>query len=382
MENRLMIRRKRGFTLIELLVVIAIIAVLISLLLPAVQSAREAARRAQCVNNLKQIGLAIHNYHSSNDALPPSGSSHIFVCSDGGQLKQAWSSKARILPYMEQQATFNSANFMLDPEWSWGGGVDAPTGWEASNVTTKATRIDSFLCPSDNKKGNRNNRASTVDVKGNAGVAQTANYCENIGGNRWFYGGQPNGIAYFHGSTAPCGGYLEQQTRQTITFASISDGLSMTALWSEIIKGDGQGPGDSSDSLGMIYNLGAPYTSNTTGVPNAIAGELLNSQLCDSSKSKNFSWRGERWVTQDPGRGGWYSHTSSPNRKSCTYSNGGGIGKFSYEGIITASSSHPGGINVVFGDGSVRFVKNTVNFQVWYAIGTRAGGEIVSADAL
>jgi prepilin-type processing-associated H-X9-DG protein len=113
-----------------------------------------------------------------------------------------------------------------------------------------------------------------------------------------------------------------------------------------------------------------------------VAGELLNSKLCDSSTSRNFSWRGERWVTQDPARGGWYSHTSAPNRKSCTYSNGGGIGKFSYEGIITASSSHPGGINVVFCDGSVRFVKNTINYQVWYAIGTRAGGEIVSADAL
>jgi len=316
MENRLMLRRNRGFTLIELLVVIAIIAVLISLLLPAVQSAREAARRAQCVNNLKQIGLAIHNYHSSNDALPPAGSSQMPVCSDGGQLKNAWSCKSRILPYMEQQATYNSANLSLDPEWSWGGGVDNG-GWEVSNVTTKATRIDAFLCPSDNKKGNRGNRASNVDPSGNPGIAQTANYCENIGGNRFFFGGQPNGIAYFHGSTNPCGGgYLEEQTRQTLSFTNISDGLSMTALWSEIIKGDGQGPGDSSDSLGMIYNLGAPYTSNTTGVASAVAGELLNSKLCDSSTSKNFSWRGERWVTQDPGRGGWYSHTAAPNRKS------------------------------------------------------------------
>src|SRR3954447_9658371 len=103
-EIRPMPSQKRGFTLIELLVVIAIIAVLISLLLPAVQSAREAARRAQCTNNLKQIGLAVHNYVSTNDALPPSGSSHMPNCSDGGQLKNAWSCKARILPYMEQQA--------------------------------------------------------------------------------------------------------------------------------------------------------------------------------------------------------------------------------------------------------------------------------------
>jgi len=188
-EIRLMLPRKRGFTLIELLVVIAIIAVLISLLLPAVQSAREAARRAQCVNNLKQIGLAIHNYHSSNDAVPPAGSSQLNTdtsgkpITDGGQLKNAWSCKFRILPYMEQQATYNAANLSLDPEWSWGGGVDNG-GWEASNVTAKATRINSFLCPSDLKKGNRNNRSSSVNAATNPDVAQTTNYCESIGGNR------------------------------------------------------------------------------------------------------------------------------------------------------------------------------------------------------
>jgi prepilin-type N-terminal cleavage/methylation domain-containing protein/prepilin-type processing-associated H-X9-DG protein len=378
-----MLPRKNGFTLIELLVVIAIIAVLISLLLPAVQSAREAARRAQCTNNLKQIGLAIHNYHSTNDALPPSGSSHYV----NGNVRGPWSAKSRILPYMEQQALFNSINFALDPEWSNGYGVDCGS-WECSNVTVKATRIDAYLCPSDLRKGNRNNRSSVVNVVSNPDVAQTTNYNENIGGNRWFYGGQPNGIAYYHGSTADSGNnYLESQTRQTLSFASISDGLSMTAFWSEYVKGDGQGPGDSSDGLGMVYFFNAPYTTNTTGVASAVAGELLNSKLCDASTGKNFSWRGERWVTQDEFRGGFYSHTSPPNRKSCSYSGGVGgadsnIASFVFEAISTSSSSHPGGVNVLFGDGSVRFVKNSVNYQIWYAIGSRAGGEIVSADAL
>jgi len=391
-EISLMLPRKRGFTLIELLVVIAIIAVLISLLLPAVQSAREAARRAQCVNNLKQIGLAIHNYHSSNDAVPPAGSSQLNTdgsgkpINDGGQLKNAWSCKFRILPYMEQQTTYNAANLSLDPEWSWGGGTPG-SDWERANVTAKATRINSFLCPSDLKKGNRGDRSSVVDAINVANVSQTANYCENIGGNRWFYGGQPNGFAYFHGSAPDSGqGYQETQTRQTLSFANFSDGLSMTAFWSEFIKGDGVDPNASAtDGLGMVYFLGAPYTNNA-GAPNIVTAELLNSQLCDAQVGKpgshNFSWRGERWCTQDPARGGWYSHTGPPNRASCTYSNGGGIGKYSYEGIITAGSAHPGGVNVLFGDGSVRFVKNSVNYPIWYAIGTRAGGEIVSADAL
>jgi prepilin-type N-terminal cleavage/methylation domain-containing protein/prepilin-type processing-associated H-X9-DG protein len=384
-ENRLMLSRKRGFTLIELLVVIAIIAVLIALLLPAVQSAREAARRAQCTNNLKQIGLAIHNYHSTNDALPPSGSSHVI---NGNNLRGPWSCKTRILPFLEQQSLFNCINFSLDPEWSNGYGVDNG-GWEASNVTVKATRIDAFLCPSDLKKGNRNNRVSAVDARNNPDASQSTNYNENIGGNRWYYGGQPNGIAYFHGSS-PAGSYKEDQTRQTISFANVSDGLSMTAFWSEYVKGDGVGPGDAADGLGMVYHIGFTYQNiPPVGTGTIAAAELQISRLCDSVLSRDFSWRGERWVTQDPFRGGWYSHTSTPNRKSCSYSNPdgsgvppGGVNEFSFEAVSTAGSAHPGGVNVLFGDGSVRFIKSTINYQTWYAIGSRAGGEVLSSDAL
>ena len=140
--------RTRGFTLIELLVVIAIIAVLIALLLPAVQSAREAARRTQCTNNLKQIGLAIHNYHSTNDSLPPSGSSHFF----GGFIRGGFSCKTRILPYMEQTQVFNTINFALDPEWSNGYGVD-DGGWERTNVTVRRSgSTPSFALPTSRRE--------------------------------------------------------------------------------------------------------------------------------------------------------------------------------------------------------------------------------------
>jgi prepilin-type N-terminal cleavage/methylation domain-containing protein/prepilin-type processing-associated H-X9-DG protein len=378
-ESSIMIARRRGFTLIELLVVIAIIAVLISLLLPAVQSAREAARRAQCVNNLKQIGLAIHNYVSSTDSLPPAGSSHI----TGGNVRNAFSMKVRILPYLEQQNVFNTVNFALDPEWSGpDGGINNMGSWQGANITAKGARIAAYLCPSDIRKGNRNNRyASVFDTSGwHPDISQVANYCENNGGNRMLFGGQPNGITYFDGST-PDTGLLESQTRQTLGFANITDGLSMTAFWSEFVKADGEGPGDGADSLGMTYSSGIPSTNNP--VPgNIYSSEYQNALICQQSLNRNFSWHGERWTTQDPGRGGGYWHTQLPNRKSCYYSDVNGPGETTYQAMLAAASSHPGGVNVLFGDGSVRFVKSSVGYNIWYAIGTRAGGEVVSSDSL
>jgi prepilin-type processing-associated H-X9-DG protein len=363
--------------------VIAIIAVLISLLLPAVQSAREAARRSQCVNNLKQIGLAIHNYVSSTDALPPAGSSHI----TNGSPRNCFSMKVRILPYMEQQNVFNTVNFALDPEWSGpDNGINNMSSWQGANITAKGARIASYLCPSDIRKGNRNNRyASVFDTGGwHPDISQTTNYCENNGGNRMLFGGQPNGITYFHGSTPdtlPTQWGLESQTRQTLGFANISDGLSMTAFWSEFVKADGEGPGDGADSLGMIYT--APINSNNNPVPgNIYSSEYQNAQICQQSLVRDFSWHGERWTTQDPGRGGGYWHTQLPNRKSCFYQDKAGVDSTTYQAILAAASSHPGGVNVLFGDGSVRFVKSSVAYNVWYGIGTRGGGEIVSSDSL
>jgi prepilin-type N-terminal cleavage/methylation domain-containing protein/prepilin-type processing-associated H-X9-DG protein len=377
-----MLPRRRGFTLIELLVVIAIIAVLIALLLPAVQSAREAARRSQCVNNLKQIGLALHNYHSSNDSLPPAGSSHI----TNGNVRACFSMKVRILPFMEQQVVFNAINFSKDAEWAQDTGE--ANGWANENATAKSVRIASYLCPTDYRKGNRNNRESSVwsGTSINGDLSQQSNYAENDGGNRMFYGGQPNGIAYWIGST-PDQVQLDSQTRQTLGFSNVTDGLSNTAFWAEFVKSDGNGPGDASDSLGMIYT--ANVASTTMSVPgNILASELANATICLQSLAKDFSWHGERYVVQDIGRGGGYSHTQLPNRKSCYYNdkvaNGGSlasINSYTWESMVASASYHPGGVNVLFGDGSVRFVKSSVGYPIWYALGTRAGGEVLSSDS-
>jgi prepilin-type processing-associated H-X9-DG protein len=213
-------------------------------------------------------------------------------------------------------------------------------------------------------------------------ASQVSNYCENNGGNRFLYSFQPNGISYWHGSSLDSGkGWFETFVRTTVGLQQIPDGLSNTAFFSEIIKGDGSDPATSSDSLGMIYTASIPAVNNP--VPgNVLQSEFQNAQFCNQSLSKDFSWRGERYVTQDIGRGGGYSHTQLPNRKSCYYSDFNGVDNHTFQSMVAAGSAHPGGVNVLFGDGSVRFVKNTVGYNIWYAVGTRAGGEIVSADAL
>jgi prepilin-type N-terminal cleavage/methylation domain-containing protein/prepilin-type processing-associated H-X9-DG protein len=366
-----MSQRRRGFTLIELLVVIAIIAVLIALLLPAVQSAREAARRAQCVNNLKQIGLAVHNYISSIEALPPSGSSN-FGATYHEKCTNAFGMKPRILPYMEQQQLFNATNFSLDPEW---GDLN---GWEGANMTAKGMRIAAFICPSDLRKGNRNDR------NGRENVSQVTNYMNNIGGNRMYNGGQLDGPAYYPGSSPnnSFGNHNEAATRITINLASITDGTSNTVMWSEILKGDGTDPANARDGIGMVYT-GPSRTANSgiVATQGKVRANFLDAAACEKATAKNFGWKGERWMTHDPARGGFYSHTQVPNRKTCVYSDDNQVSNTTWEGIMTAGSAHPGGVNALFLDGSVKFIKNTINYNTWYALGTHGGGEVISSDA-
>ena len=359
--------RRRGFTLIELLVVISIIGVLIALLLPAVQMAREAARRAQCTNNLKQIGLAVHNYISTYDTLPPSGSRD----SDPGGLQRApwnggngsrqnaYAMKMRVMSYMEQAVLFDATNFSLDPSWN--------QGWELANTTTRNIKLSSLICPSDIKPGNLNNAGN-----GNPDAGMSSNYCNNVGNNRRFNGWVPDGPAYFPG--------WDTQIRATVTLANISDGTNNTAVFSEWVKGDGMSPTDAKDGLGMTYVL--PGLDPQMNLGTGISGEYLNATTCTQrALTREFSWKGERWICQDPGRGGFYSHSQQPNRRSCSYW-GGGIGSDTFETMLSAGSSHPGGVVVLFLDGSVRFVKTTVNYNTWHSIGTKDGGEVVSMDAL
>jgi prepilin-type N-terminal cleavage/methylation domain-containing protein/prepilin-type processing-associated H-X9-DG protein len=369
---------RRGFTLIELLVVIAIIAVLIALLLPAVQAAREAARRSQCVNNLKQLGLAIHNYHSSNNALPPSGER------GGGDTvgepyKQTYSMKVRLLPYMEQQQVFNSFNFNIFPGPVGASNLRGVGG--TMNFTAYMVKINTFLCPSDANIGNPN---TLTNVNGVTLPIPSANYPNSVGNMRRYNqnGWVPSGPAYFPA--------WDSQIRDTLAFEDVADGLANTVIFSEWVKGTGN---INQDGLGMVYGagLGGDLGLTQFGDPirNPPGFNIAASNLCQQATTRLFAFKGEFWALHDPQRGGVFSMANTPNKKACYYRDGANDGAANrlpddddaVDTMIGASSNHPGGVNCLFMDGTVRFVKSTINPITWMAIGSIDGSETVSADS-
>jgi prepilin-type N-terminal cleavage/methylation domain-containing protein len=337
--------RRRGFTLIELLVVIAIIAVLIGLLLPAVQAAREAARRIQCTNNMKQIGLAVHNYHSAFDVLPPVGSVDVNGNSGGsGLVPQTASVHLRLLNYLEHEAVYDAYNFKL--------GDVLNNSAVPANTTVMATNIAGYLCPSDSNPGSASNLAGGFNVP-----ITCVNYAINAGTNRQNAGGCVNGVAWWLGGNRTYGCRL--------TLASIADGTSNTALFSEWVKGKS---GQNAPGKNLVYAI-ARY--NNGGYQN-------DYNICNSATSALWDHKGEYWTLQDTGRGGPYYHIMPPNKTACATSAGFG----NVDSFIGPGSFHPGGANLLLMDGSIRMIKDGVPLGLWNALGTRAGGEVIGGDAL
>ncbi len=359
--NRRVVRT--GFTLIELLVVIAIIAVLIALLLPAVQSAREAARRIQCVNNLKQLGLAMHNYESANGAFPPSGT-YSFLA---GQflLGNQFSPSARIMPYSEQGAMYNAMNFSL--EYS-----------DPTNATVMGTQASFLLCPSE------------VYPQG------------SLTGDGFFYPtsyGWCVGDWYIWGGIPGNPGSFPQVTRSMFSinlsrrFASITDGTSNTLMAAEAKSYAPQlrhcFPGGASPG-------GLTFTSYPTTTAAGVAFIQANASTC-----KQIDVAHSRWNDGGSYYGG-ISTALTPNAHVGVLGNNitlnpagtnyvGGYLDFDWlstdendggptMGAITSRSFHPGGVNTLFADGSVHFVKDSIGCPTWQALGTIGGGEVVSSD--
>ena len=365
-----MTRRNRGFSLIELLVVMAITAILIGLLLPAVQSAREAARRTQCTNNLVQIGLAMHNYVSFYEVLPP-------VCIDPAwtgnntpipQPHQNWSQHARLLPYLEQTVLYNMINWNFGARWSGDtaySDITAPTGGSTDSIpqmTVLVTTISSFLCPSDINPGS----STTFLVGGVQKLVGASNYPCNIGLNRrldaWYLNG-PNYV----------GSNWDKTVNDATSMASFVDGASNTVIFSEWVKGHAVAAGHSPDGLAEVYNLG----ENSDFYRNDYQFAELCNRVPITRANQNWQWKGEWWGF---GATMIYSHTQTPNRTSCVYHdiNQDGRGTIT---MLSASSNHPGGVNVLLMDGSVRFVKSSLNYQAWYALATPNRREALSSES-
>ena len=311
--------RSRGFTLIELLVVIAIIAILIALLLPAVQQAREAARRTQCKNNLHQLGIAMHNYHDSVGCFPPGAGGSNF------------SPHARILPYIDQAPLYNQINFNLSP-------------LHAANAGPWAMSLPAFLCPSNTDMlpgnvGGRNNYWTNTGTTVLNGLPSTDPAHPNFG---W---PMPDGV--FHNSSK-------------IRMRDIIDGTSQTAMMSEKMTGDGSNGVSSPDT--DTYQPGTYPANAEEAYRFCLAVDVTDLSM------QGISNIGVPWILGD-NDSTYYYHTQPPNGRSCRYPPS--------RMASAANSRHEGGVHLLLCDGSVRFVSENINLPTWRALGSRNGAEVI-----
>ena len=362
-------RPRRGFTLIELLVVIAIIAVLIALLLPAVQAAREAARRAQCTNNLKQLGLAVHNYISSNNCFPqlitnlPTALAAPTGTTTGSTRTLSWA--VSILPGLEQQAMYNSVN--------WSFGAESVQNY----ITVTYVKVSALVCPSEDLSGPL--------------IPSWSNYAGNVGGPSSFqqYSGSivvmANDAYGNPGGTNNIGGPIGLQ--------SVTDGTTNTGMFCEKMVGlastTQQVYAGTKDAKRVTFQLTSPITSNNGNATQVLTAfnECKNLPKTNlpppgNNNLNGMLWSGSRWNTL---REVAYMHAMTPNSPSCQpVGTTDGIVNPYYAGVfdswITAGSNHPGGVNLGMCDGSVKFIKDTINSQTWWALGSRGLGEVISAD--
>ncbi|WZO98215.1 DUF1559 domain-containing protein [Isosphaeraceae bacterium EP7] len=336
-------RGRTGFTLIEMVVVLAISGVLVAMLLPAVQSAREAARRLECVNNLKQIGLALHRYQLTQQSLPMGSSPTRNPGTGSPGSRNSWSVHGQILGEMEHQALYNAINF------DWGVEDSAVTTDPAFRINSTAVEaeVSGYLCPSDpnSVRSNRNNY--------HASMGSTAR-------------NEPEESDGLFALSTSC------------RLSDATDGISNTVVFCEAVTGPPLEAYVPAISLTEVGGISADaQTVSARLSPAAIHGGL---KACDAAfktrSARPKAGRGQLWAKGSPGYT-LFNTVSVPGLKahswnSCSDSD---VGHSLFNG---ANSAHPGGTNILFGDGSVRFLGDAIAEPTWWALGSRNGGEILA----
>jgi prepilin-type N-terminal cleavage/methylation domain-containing protein/prepilin-type processing-associated H-X9-DG protein len=380
-------RRRTGFTLIELLVVIAIIGVLIALLLPAVQQAREAARRARCISNLKQIGLAMANYEDTHKTYPTAGS--YWRCNAPDGVGGGFSIFGFLLPFMERSDLWDNLNT------SFNGHANGCTA-TAPNDTVGRRKLAMYLCPSEDARNPAAQFTGILDwgdgsyaanngwprqatgVNGERGGHSSADWPPGNG----FMGMHPS---YINGAGLSEAFWLGLGARRpfgwNVRSKDVSDGLSKTAAASERLISPGL---TAVDPRRNIYRFGDGSTPRTLGQLKDLcttSGVVLPGGGVSPSPSGAL---GGAWLSQYSEVGNSYQHMMPPNTRNCRYGAGSLLNDSpsQYGNIsITPSSNHGNGVNVLMGDGSAQHISNSVDIGVWWALGSRNGGETVSSGS-
>ncbi len=365
-------RSRRAFTLVELLVVIAIIGILVALLLPAIQAAREAARRTQCTNNVGQLAKAALNYESGKKTFPLGRTVGTIANDPNNTQAIHWGQMAYLLPFIEEQAIYSQILFVHDATHT---DVDSFPDVEKSQPP-------SFLCPSDSDRLSNSGPAPDTAC-GQDGFGR-CNYRGNGGSDIGYYPDQKYPIAGNNTDHEHNNGIF--LANYTVSAKQVTDGLSHTAIFSEMVKGDGT---RLATDISDWFQVGGSYSNASN--PGALATACMALPTPLPLGSQQFHCAGRNWVRGDYATTR-YNHVLPPNSRSCAYNvqvpgNGVSAGGSmtanqvnEFGSASTASSKHSGGVVCATADGATHFIADSIDATIWSALGSRNGEEVVNND--